>query len=309
MESASFEAIGVTNVVAVADADALPEALALARAAVASLDDACSRFRDDSELTRLNARGSAVVSPLLLELVEAALAAAAKSHGLVDPTVGGSLRGLGYDRDLQVLVRAGGAPSFRLVPATGWRSVVVDAERSTVRLRPGTELDLGATAKALASDSIAAAVHEATGSGVLVSLGGDVAVAGDAPDGGWPVRVADDHRGDGTGGETVAIRDGGLATSSTTVRRWRAGAREVHHIVDPATGSPVPEAWRTVTVAAGTCIDANTAATAAIVRGADAPAWLESLGLAARLVRPDGAVVRTGGWPALSADSQHRVAP
>jgi thiamine biosynthesis lipoprotein len=308
MRTARFDAIGVENVVAVADPEALPEALAIARAAVGELDAACSRFRTDSELSRLNERGSAVVSPLLLELVETALDAAAKSHGLVDPTVGASMRGLGYDRDLQVLVRSGGAPTFLLVPATGWRSVVVDRSRSVVRLRPGTELDLGATAKALAADRIAAAANVATGTGVLVSLGGDVAVAGPSPEEGWPVRVTDDHRSTSGHGQTVAIRDGGLATSSTAVRRWPAGAHELHHIVDPATGSPVAEVWRTVTVAAGTCVDANTAATAAVVRGADAAAWLESLGLAARLVRPDGAVVRTAGWPAFSADSQVSMA-
>jgi thiamine biosynthesis lipoprotein len=304
MESASFDAIGVTNVVAVTDPEALPHAFASARAAVDALDEACSRFRADSELSRLNERGCGVVSPLLLEFVETALGAAAKSHGLVDPTVGAGMRGLGYDRDLQVLVQGGGAPSFVLVPATGWRSVVVDRARSVVRLRRGTELDLGATAKAFAADRIAAAAHAATGAGVLVSLGGDLAVAGPSPQDGWPVRVTDDHRSDAREGQTVAIRDGGLATSSTTVRRWRAGAHELHHIVDPATGWPVPETWRTVTVAAGMCVDANTAATAAVVRGSDAPAWLERLGLAARLVRPDGSVVRTEGWPAFSADSQ-----
>jgi two-component system OmpR family response regulator len=222
MESASFDAIGVTNVVAVTDPEALPHAFASARAAVDALDEACSRFRADSELSRLNERGCGVVSPLLLEFVETALGAAAKSHGLVDPTVGAGMRGLGYDRDLQVLVQGGGAPSFVLVPATGWRSVVVDRARSVVRLRRGTELDLGATAKAFAADRIAAAAHAATGAGVLVSLGGDLAVAGPSPQDGWPVRVTDDHRSDAREGQTVAIRDGGLATSSTTVRRWRA---------------------------------------------------------------------------------------
>jgi thiamine biosynthesis lipoprotein len=131
---------------------------------------------------------------------------------------------------------------------------------------------------------------------VLVSLGGDVAVAG-APAGGWPVLVTDDHRGADRTGQTVGVADGGLATSSTTVRRWRAGELALHHIVDPARGTPAVEHWRTVSVAAASCVRANAAATAAIVLGAAAPGWLEGLGLAARLVRPDGRIVTTPGWP------------
>jgi thiamine biosynthesis lipoprotein len=165
-----------------------------------------------------------------------------------------------------------------------------------VRLPRGTELDLGATAKALGSDRIAAAVAEATGADVLVSLGGDIAVKG-APEGGWPIRVTDDSRRADGPGQTVAISAGGLATSSTTVRRWLAGAVEVHHIVNPATGGPAAEHWRTVSVAADSCVGANVASTAAILKGAAAVPWLGSLGVAARLVRADGTVERTAGWP------------
>jgi thiamine biosynthesis lipoprotein len=171
-----------------------------------------------------------------------------------------------------------------------------------VQLRRGTELDLGATAKAFAADRIAALVYESTGSDVLVSLGGDIAVQG-APPRGWPIRVTDDHRTAEGYGQTVAIAAGGLATSSTTVRRWRAGRVEAHHIVDPATGAPAAEHWRTISVAAPTCVAANTAATAAIVKGARAVHWLEGRGHAARLVAVDGSVVYVGGWP-LTDDSQ-----
>jgi thiamine biosynthesis lipoprotein len=299
--TAAFEAIGVTCQVTVTDAEALSEALSIARLEVAALDEACSRFRGDSEVSRLNDHGSGAVSPLLLAAIETALTAATKSDGLVDPTVGKAMRAIGYDRDFDVLVRTGAEPVFELVPASGWQSVGVDPERSMVTLRRGTELDLGATAKALASDRIARAVHETTGVGALVSLGGDIAVAGAPPSDGWPVRVTDDHRRSDAEGQTVSIREGGLATSSTTVRRWRAGDIEMHHIVDPATGAPALETWRTVTVAAASCVDANTAATAAILRGGTAPAWLDALGLSARLEQPDGTVVRTSGWPEQSA--------
>jgi FAD:protein FMN transferase len=132
---------------------------------------------------------------------------------------------------------------------------------------------------------------------VLVSLGGDIAVAGDAPRDGWIVGLADAHDAPPEPGSSVAITSGGLATSSTTVRRWERGGTTHHHILDPRDGRAAPEVWRTVSVAAATCVDANIASTAAIIRGEAAPSWLEGLGLPARLVRTDGRVERTAGWP------------
>jgi len=168
-----------------------------------------------------------------------------------------------------------------------------------VRVPAGVELDYGATAKALAADIAAAAAAEQIEGGVLVSLGGDVALAGPAPEGGWPVRVAEDHAGaPDSPGQTIALHDGGLATSSTTLRRWHRGEREVHHILDPATGGPARGCWRTVSVAAASCADANIASTTAILRGERATRWLEGLGLPSRLVALDGSVTLAGGWPA-----------
>ena len=94
-----------------------------------------------------------------------------------------------------------------------------------------------------------------------------------------------------------------MATSSTTVRTWRRASVVVHHIIDPRTGIPARSPWRTVSVTAATCVDANAAAPAALIRGDDGPAWLDGLGLAARLVSIAGAVVRVGGWPAPEAAS------
>ncbi len=132
---------------------------------------------------------------------------------------------------------------------------------------------------------------------MLVSLGGDIAVAGPAPADGWRVRVTDDHAaGPDAPGQTVTIRSGGLATSSTTVRAWAVGGQRVHHIIDPATGL-ARSCWRTVSVAAGSCVDANTASTAAIIRSEAALPWLRDAGLPARLVRDDGSVETTAGWP------------
>jgi thiamine biosynthesis lipoprotein len=299
--TASFPALGTTAAVTVVDAKALPAALAIVQEELRRIDETCSRFRDDSELAQLN-RSAGVPfasSPLLLEALAVALSAAARTDGDVDPTVGRSMGALGWDSDFTVVVaRRGQAPRMRIVPAAGWQRVRLDRARGLARIPAGVEIDLGATAKALAADRCARRVHEATGASALVNLGGDIALAGPAPAGGWPIRVTDDHRSAATAeGQTIALAGGGLATSSTTVRRWRAGDAELHHIVDPRTGAPAAEVWKTVSVAAGTCVEANSASTAAIVRGEKAVAWLERAGLPARLVRRDGATTYTCGWP------------
>jgi thiamine biosynthesis lipoprotein len=174
----------------------------------------------------------------------------------------------------------------------------MDRRRSTVRIPAGVAVDLGASAKALCADRAAAAVFSATGSGVLVSLGGDIATAGPAPAGGWSVLVTDDHAAPlDAAGQRVAISAGGLATSGTTVRRWARGGQEFHHVIDPATWMPADSHWRTVTVTAANCVAANAASTAAIILGAAAPAWLAHRRLPARLVARDGAVTTVAGWP------------
>jgi thiamine biosynthesis lipoprotein len=131
---------------------------------------------------------------------------------------------------------------------------------------------------------------------VLVSLGGDAAVAGVAPPGGFAIGLADTCTAP-VADDAVAITSGGLATSGVGVRHWRLGDHEVHHIVDPATGLPAVRFWRTVTTVASSCVEANAASTAAVVLGERAVPWLESLALPARLVRIDGTVLRTPGWP------------
>ncbi|MGZ4310039.1 MAG: FAD:protein FMN transferase [Gaiellaceae bacterium] len=302
LASVSFPALGTTALLCVAEADGLPAAHEVLEEELTAIDEACSRFREDSELVRLNAaagRGPVAVSPLLFEAIQVALAAAEESGGLVDPTVGRTLRLAGYDRRFATVKLRDGStfrPSFAPVP--GWKQVELDPAERTVALAKDVELDLGATAKALAADRIARSAALASGTGVLISLGGDVAVEGPVPEGGWPIRVADDHAADlDEPGPTVALASGGLATSGTTVRRWLAGEVALHHIVDPRTGRPAETPWRTVTVAAKSCVDANVASTAAVVLGEEAPAWLAARGLPARLVRESGEVAYTGGWP------------
>jgi len=302
--SRTCPAFGTFATLLTSDPAALEQAHAMLTAELGEVDAACSRFRRDAELWRVNhARGRAVpVSPLLAEALTVALDAARLTDGDVDPTCGTSLVRLGYDRDFAEARRHTSALRQPAAPAPGWRSVEFDPERHEVRVPAGAVLDLGATAKALAADRAATTIAAALGCGVLVNLGGDIRAAGPPPDGGWRVGIADDvgfERGAGaTGTHVVVIHSGGLATSGTAVRSWRRGRAKLHHIIVPATGLPARSCWRAVSVAAATCVAANTASTAAILRSERAAAWLAELALPARLVRHDGAVVTVAGWPA-----------
>jgi thiamine biosynthesis lipoprotein len=243
------------------------------------------------------------ISRLLTQALATALTAARITDGDVDPTCGQSLARLGYDRDFAQTQQDTSALITPPAPAAGWRTVELDTERRTVRVPDAVMLDLGATAKALAADRAAARIHTAVGCGVLINLGGDIRVAGDPPAGGWRVGILDDlacapRRALDEPSQAVIIRDGGLATSSTQARAWQRGGTQLHHIIAPSTGLPADSCWRTVSVAAATCVDANTASTAAIIRGGRAPAWLASQQLPARLVGHSGEVVTVAGWPA-----------
>jgi thiamine biosynthesis lipoprotein ApbE len=297
-------ALGTKVVLAMSRPAALADASQLLAERLDEVDRACSRFRADSELVRLNAAAgrATVVGPLLYEAVETAVAAARATGGLVDPTIGRTLRLSGYDRTFALVRTRDGSLQPSYVRSPGWQSIELDPQRRTVRLVRGVELDLGSTAKALAADRAARAISVETASGVLVSLGGDVAVAGEPPAGGWSVRVAEDSAAPvHTDGPAVAIASGGLATSATTVRRWSTTDGELHHIVDPRTGRPAAVYWRMVTVAASSCLGANTASTAAVILGEPALAWLAALRVPARFVRHDGAVSCTAGWPGAAA--------
>lgn len=318
---ARWQALGTSVELLVADACALDDARTLLERELDAIDRACSRFREDSELTCANSRGGQLVevSPLLIEAVQVALRAAELTDGDVDPTLGVALELAGYDRDWVLLAGTHSAakppqtgrrpadgqslhppppPRVRATVRAGWRAIEVNPEQATIRLPFGVKLDLGATAKAWAADRAARAVYQTSSCGVLISLGGDIATSGPSPAGGWRVHVTDDHRdGVHAPGQTITIAGGGLATSSTVVRRWRKDGHAMHHILDPSTGLPVDGSWRTASVAANDCTDANIAATAALVRGEQAPAWLAELGLPARLVDNDGRVLRIGSWP------------
>ncbi len=309
----SLRAIGTSAAVAVTDSSRADDALGLLAGELAALDAACSRFRPDSELRRLERcahGGPLAVSLLLYELLEVGCAVAGLTAGTVDPTVGHALAALGYDRDFDQVRASGASGPTPASPAPGWWRIALDPVRMTAAIPAGVSIDLGATAKAFAADRAASRIAEWTGCGVLVNLGGDVAVAGPPPEGGWTVGVATECSASPSEvDEVVALTAGGLATSGTTSRVWSSGGRRVHHIVDPWTGEPADPVWSLVSTIAASCVEANAFSTAAVVWGSDAPGNLAGHRVSARLVAADGSVERIGGWPHPGAAPDRRKGP
>jgi thiamine biosynthesis lipoprotein ApbE len=302
--AADWTALGCQVRLVVGDPSDLPVARAVLESELEAIDRACSRFRADSELSRVNdGDGRPVpISPLFAEAVEVALDAAAATDGDVDPTVGTAMEAIGYDRDYSSLVSTATGVTAQAVPAPGRAAVRLDRAAMTVTVPVGVHLDLGATAKAFVVDRAARRIEQTIdGRSALVAVGGDLATSGSAPPGGWSVRAQDatgpvDSTPQGPH-QLVTLVGGALATSSTTARRWLRGDQLMHHIVNPRDGNPAASPWRTVTVAAPTCVQANVASTASIVRGVPAVGWLRRLGLPARFVDNTGRVITVGGWP------------
>jgi thiamine biosynthesis lipoprotein len=293
----SFRAIGTTATVVVTDANAADAAAVLLRNELEAIDLACSRFRDDSELQFVHdhAGETVPVSPLLFEALAVACDVAARTGGAVDPTVGNAIEALGYDRDLDAVLAS---PPQALGRVAGYSHVQLNPSDRTVRIPRGVRLDLGSSAKALAADRCAARIAAAVGSGVLVSLGGDVAVAGPPPLGGWPVGIAhESSAAPADVDQVVSIQRGGLASSAPAARTWTAGGRALHHVVDPATGDCAEAYWTLVSATGDSCVEANLVTTAALVWGPTALERLSAFPQSMRLVRADGAVFSVNGWP------------
>ena len=299
-EQREFSALGTTVTVATTCGSAIDTAESILRAELNAIDRACSRFRVGSEISRANLANGypVVVSRLLTDVISSSLRVAAMTDGAVDPTVGSSLIALGYDRDFDDVLSRRHPTAKRLRPARGWRCIEFDARRQVLRIPKGVVVDLGATAKAFAADRAAERIAEVTGSGVLVNLGGDIAIVGRTPKDGWSIGLALACTTPPEDVEVVvAVHAGGIASSGTAVRAWRNGDREVHHIIDPTTGNSADTCWQLVTVAAPSCVDANAASTGAIVWAAGAVDQLGEMGLPSRLLRHDGSVVMLNGWP------------
>lgn len=284
--------------VTVTDARTLADAKQQLIDLMADVSRAVDRFRPDSDLSRINAAAGHLVpvSGRTIALVDVALDAAAETGGAVDPTVGTHLKGVGYVRDIEEIRgrKVSVEHSSKDLPQADWTRVRVNHELGLVGVPAGMQLDMGATSKAWTADVAAHRIANSLNTGVLVEIGGDVAVAG-AKKNPWQILVSERA---GEPGQRIGLTRGGLATSSTTARRWRTGDKEVHHIIDPRTGVPADGPFRTATIWAPSAVEANITSTAAIILGDEAPGYLLDMGYAARLVDQDGHVTTLGDWPA-----------
>jgi thiamine biosynthesis lipoprotein len=249
------------------------ESCELAAARLAHLEALWSRFRDDSEISRLNAAGSrpVVVSRLTFELIERAVSAWERTGGAFDPTVLPALNAAGYDRDYAEVGNAGADVDAGEVPPPvppGAGVVELDAVVRAVRLPPEVGLDVGGIAKGFAADLVAAELVAGGAEGVCVNLGGDLRVTGAPPTGNaWMIEI-EREPGQPAGVDApdlLAVAEGGVATTSRRRRVWRRGGEDRHHVIDPRTGRPADVAWSSVTVIAGCAADAEPAATAAFL--------------------------------------------
>jgi thiamine biosynthesis lipoprotein len=269
---------------------------------VATVEQACSRFLPDSDISRANdsAGNTVLVSQTLLNATEAAMAMADLTNGLCDPTVGEAVINSGYDRTFTAIEADGPGPEGPSKLGGAWPQLMVDNEASTITVPAGYRLDLGGSAKGWAVDAALAALSrslldQSPHTGICISAGGDLAVAGRAPAGGWPVTIRERLDADaGDPGSDVFLGHGAVATSGATARRWQRGDSVGHHIIDPRTGQPGSSRWELVTVFSDRCLVSDVAATTAWLLGNDAEAWLRSLGLAARMVDRDGTTSTVG---------------
>jgi thiamine biosynthesis lipoprotein len=300
---ARFRAMGTDVEVLALGADDATMAVLGARAADAleAREARWSRFRPTSELSRLNDAGGVpvVLSPDTFALIARAVDAWRDTGGRYDPTVLDALEAAGYDRDFDAVERTGAAPASAPGAAVpGCAGIELDATVSAVRLPAGVHLDLGGIGKGAAADEVS---EELLGSapagvrGVAVNLGGDLRARGEAPaPHGWVVAV-DDPLGTGRTG-VVALAAGAVATSTRLRRAWARGGQPLHHLIDPATGTPAASGLASVTVVAGEAWRAEVLAKAAFVAGADDGARLvTAAGATGLLVTDEGDVVELDG--------------
>jgi thiamine biosynthesis lipoprotein len=300
--TAHWSAWGTTASVTVTDPGVLSSACRLVRRQFAAAEKAAARFRPDAELHRLYRAGGRpiTVSPLLAELISAALTAAERTDGDVDPTVAAAMTAVhgspGRGRDTSSMPVCATRPTAGRPPIAGWQQVDLQGRR--LRVPPGTTLDLSATATALACDLAAARVRDRLRTGVLVTLGGDAASAGPAPADGWRVPIEDRA---GVRRTEVRLSAGaGLATSHFTARmpfpEANSDVPAPGHLIDPGTGLPPAVVWRMATAIGFSSLEAATYTAASLVRGTSARAWLGQLWVPARLVTVYDDVVTVGPW-------------
>ncbi len=298
---AQFRGLGTTIEIITTDPSVLEDVVEHVQRCVDEIDLTFSRFRPDSELARLEQGGSKPqrASALFLELLDLAYKASESTDGWFDPTVRDALEANGYDRSIEQLEAYGPGAARTHRPAGEWHLINYDRRRGLVELRDGVRLDFGGIGKGFAVDYALRTLPSLDG-GVLLNAGGDLAVSGPAPEGGWICDVGTTLDSDVE--ETVALHEGALATSGLGRRQWKRDGQQLHHLIDPRSGKPGKSPWRIVTVGARSCVAAEVAAKVAWLRGSNGPSWLRLIGLSGRFAGVDGSVVTVGSWPANETD-------
>ncbi len=303
MQRLTFRAMGC-HMLAILDSDepANMEQLQQVQGWFEEWEQCLSRFRENSELSRLNRRAGRQVqlSDVLWEVLQTACDAAQWSGGLVAPTMLDALEAAGYDRSFEALdpSNAPERPRQRQFGSNEWRDIEWYADSHSVCLPPGLRLDLGGIAKGWAADEAARRMGKVAPT--MIDAGGDIAVTGPMSDGkGWPVGVADPASPADTCDprplELLMLNGGGVATSGRDYRRWQFKGKWQHHIIDPRTGLPAETDVLAATVLAPTACEAEVGAKAALILGSrDGLDWLEARqDMAGLLVLEDGRVLRS----------------
>lgn len=273
-------------------------------AEVERLEQCWSRFRADSELSLLTERAGewSPVSPDLLGALVRARRLWEVTAGAFDPTVLRSLEVLGYDQTFTA-IKAETARPVQPIPAPGFDAVEIDDVGHAVRVPTGVRLDLGGLGKGLAADLVAEGLLLRGASSALLSLGGDIRAAGEVPDDGWAIPIESPFEEDSVWTHVV-LRDEAIVTSTSLLRRWRRGGEELHHIIDPISGSPTDAGVAAVVARGPEAWWSEGLAKAVMVLGETASATLlEGTGVQATIFRSDGSTVPVHGRGALCSGS------
>lgn len=228
MHEATFRAMGTTAHVVVNGSERLLERAATR---IEDLEARWSRFRPDSEISRLNRHGSGRVSQDTADLISRSISGWRHTGGRFDPTVYRSLVDLGYDASFEHIATSGGNPDTAAAPGCG----EIEVGGGVVRLPRGGGFDPGGIGKGLAADLVAEELVADGAEGAMVNLGGDLRAVGDSDSGAWVVRIDEPAAGVTA---TVAFEAGAVATSTPLRRVWQQGEARRHHLIDPARGLP-----------------------------------------------------------------------